>query len=108
MNFDHATADGGKVFAVTSAIGREGKSTVSANLAVTLARAGRSVILVDCDPLRPVLRERFRSGSAPGLAELALGSATVYDALTRITLPTIGSVNERQHSVPRRPSAPAR
>ena len=96
MNFDHATANGGKVFAVTSAIGREGKSTVSANLAVTLARAGRSVILVDCDPLRPVLRERFRSGSAPGLAELALGTATVYDALTPIPLPTIGSVYERQ------------
>jgi capsular polysaccharide biosynthesis protein len=90
INFEHAAADGGKMFAVTSAIGREGKSTVAANLAVTLARAGRSVILIDCDPIRPVMRERFGLAPSAGLGELALGTATVSDVLSRVTLPEIG------------------
>ncbi len=94
INFEHAAADGGKVFAVTSAIGREGKSTVAANLAVTLARAGRSVILIDCDPIRPVMRERFGLAPSAGLGELALGTATVSDVLSRVTLPAIGPAFE--------------
>jgi capsular polysaccharide biosynthesis protein len=94
INFEHAAADGGKVFAVTSAIGREGKSTVAANLAVTLARAGRSVILIDCDPIRPVMRERFGLAPSAGLGELALGTATVSDVLSRVSLPAIGRVSE--------------
>ena len=66
INFEHVAADGGKVFAVTSAIGREGKSTVAANLAVTLARAGRSVILVDCDPTSSGHARAVRAGAVSG------------------------------------------
>ena len=114
INFEHAAADGGKVFAVTSAIGREGKSTVAANLAVTLARAGRSVILIDCDPIRPVMRERFGLAPSAGLGELALGTATVSDVLSRVTLPRNrtglraargpDSEEQRQRQPPRRAS----
>jgi succinoglycan biosynthesis transport protein ExoP len=98
VNFQDVAAAGGKVFAVTSAIVGEGKSTVSANLAVTLARSGRSVILVDCDPAHPVVRERFRVRPAAGLVEVALGDATVQEAITRIAVPKIGGANERHHA----------
>ena len=40
---------------VTSAVDGEGKSTTAANLAVTLARGGRRVVLVDLDLRRPSL-----------------------------------------------------
>jgi Mrp family chromosome partitioning ATPase len=90
LNFEHAAAEvGGRVFVVTSAIVGEGKSTIASNLAVALARAGRSVILVDCDPLRPVVRDRFRLARRAGLVEVAGGHMTLEDALVTFPLPSI-------------------
>lgn len=43
----------GKVIVVTSIAENEGKSTVAANLALTLARNPAKVLLVDCDLRRP-------------------------------------------------------
>lgn len=45
--------DNGKVLVVTSVSENEGKSTVAANLALTLANQGKKVILVDGDIRRP-------------------------------------------------------
>ncbi|MFC1540933.1 GumC family protein [Candidatus Latescibacterota bacterium] len=42
-----------KTLVVTSSMPREGKSFVSANLAVTMAHAGMKVLLVDCDFRHP-------------------------------------------------------
>ena len=42
-----------RVFVVSSALPGEGKSTVVANLAMTLALAGQRVALVDADLRRP-------------------------------------------------------
>lgn len=91
MNFEHATSMvGGRVFVVTSSVAAEGKSTVAANLAVALARVGQSVILVDGDPLRPVLRERFNiRATAPGTHEVVTGRATLDSALAEFALPTV-------------------
>lgn len=57
----------------TSAIGQEGKSTTVANFAVSLAQAGRKVVLVDADLRQPTLSRLFDVPDHPGLAELALG-----------------------------------
>lgn len=48
-----------KVLMVTSVIENEGKSTVSANLALALAQAGYRVILVDGDMRRPAVYKIF-------------------------------------------------
>lgn len=48
-----ARADLGKVIAISSGKGGVGKSTVSANLAVQLARSGRAVGLMDADVYGP-------------------------------------------------------
>jgi succinoglycan biosynthesis transport protein ExoP len=55
---------------VTSAGPREGKTLIAANLAVTFARGGARVLLVDCDIHRPRLHRVFRSSRAPGLMDL--------------------------------------
>ena len=47
--------DGSKVFAVTSFAENEGKSTVSSNLALSLARKGNRVLLMDMDGKKPAL-----------------------------------------------------
>ncbi|MEE1049993.1 MAG: AAA family ATPase [Clostridia bacterium] len=51
--------DGSKVFAVTSFAENEGKSTVSANLALSLARKGNRVLLMDMDGKKPALYKLF-------------------------------------------------
>jgi capsular exopolysaccharide synthesis family protein len=55
---------------ITSTIAEEGKSMVSANLAITLARKKRQkVLLLEGDLRRPVLGARLGIGKPPGLVE---------------------------------------
>lgn len=70
---------------ITSAVEQEGKSTTIANLAVALARAGQRVILVDLDLRRPYL-DRFFNLQGPGITQVALGRATLEEALTQGTV----------------------
>ncbi|MGE5073113.1 MAG: polysaccharide biosynthesis tyrosine autokinase [Anaerolineae bacterium] len=60
----------GKVFLVTSAEPRQGKSTVVANLATVLAEYGASVVAVDCDMRRPELHKLFELPNETGLANV--------------------------------------
>jgi len=54
---------------ITSAIPSEGKSTVAANLAITMAFAGSKTLLIDADLRKGVLNQDLRTASEPGLAE---------------------------------------
>jgi capsular exopolysaccharide synthesis family protein len=66
-----------KKILVTSTIAEEGKSLISANLAITLARRYRQkVLLVEGDLRRPVLSQQFGLGMLPGLSESLQGDAT--------------------------------
>jgi Mrp family chromosome partitioning ATPase/capsular polysaccharide biosynthesis protein len=71
---------------VTSAVGREGKSTTVANLGVALARAGRRVALVDLDLRRPFLDKFFRLESVPGVTDVVLKHANLLEAVRPIAL----------------------
>lgn len=50
---EKAMAPLGKVVLVSSSIANEGKTTVSINLAIAMARKGRRVLLADCDLRNP-------------------------------------------------------
>jgi capsular exopolysaccharide synthesis family protein len=70
---------------VTSALPREGKSTVVANLAVAIAHTSRRVWLIDSDLRRPTLWNWFGGAGSPGLAGLLAGQ-TEADSVVRSTV----------------------
>src|SRR5207249_4667060 len=59
-----------KSFLVTSAVPSEGKSTLSANLAITMSLSGARTLLIDCDLRRRALREAFGISSKIGFSEV--------------------------------------
>ncbi len=62
-----------KVYQITSPLPGDGKSMVAANLAVTLARSGKRVLLIDLDLRSPRLSGRFGLEDKPGLTNLLNG-----------------------------------
>ncbi len=64
---------------VTSAAPGEGKSTVLANLAVTMAQGERRIILVDADLRRPGLHEVFGVANDRGLTTMIVEGAALED-----------------------------
>ncbi len=75
---------GAKSLLVTSASPREGKTTTIANLAVSLTRGGRKVVLLDADFRRPALHRQFDPHGAPGLTQVLAGRATLAEALFEV------------------------
>lgn len=69
LYFSSQKRDGvNKVIQVTSAVPSDGKSTITANLAVTTAQAGKNVLLIDCDFRRPRVHQLFKLESKRGVA----------------------------------------
>lgn len=70
-----------KFLLITSTFPGEGKTTISANLAVTLSQTGGRVLLLDCDLRRPQLHNLFSRAKVPGLTEVLAGDATLESVL---------------------------
>lgn len=70
-----------KTILITSAVPNEGKTTVTSNLAVTMALAGARVLLADCDLRRGGVSELFKLPSTPGLSEALRGKLHWRDAV---------------------------
>jgi tyrosine-protein kinase len=85
VNLDHRA----RSIMITSAARAEGKSTTAANLAVTLARSGRRVIVVDLDLRLPSLERYFGLQNKPGLTHVMLGRVQLDDAL--VPIPVVDS-----------------
>ncbi len=70
---------------VTSAERGEGKSTIAANLAVTIAQSGRRVVLVDGDMRRPTLHQVMEHPNKRGLSDVLLGNIPLTEAIQEST-----------------------
>ncbi len=78
--------EGKKVLMVTSSVSGEGKSTVAANLAISMALKGKKVILVDCDLRNPTVHEIFNlQEKFPGLIPVLRGETKLRDAMYTVT-----------------------
>ncbi|MCH8525162.1 MAG: polysaccharide biosynthesis tyrosine autokinase [Balneolales bacterium] len=74
---------------VTSANKSEGKSTVSTNLCVALAEAGKKVLLVDCDFRRPRVHSYFGKEQEPGSMDVLFGNMEKSDAIQKTLIPNV-------------------
>jgi protein-tyrosine kinase len=73
-----------RTIAISSCARREGRSLTAVNLALTAARDGRDVALVECDLRRPSLASILDLAPRAGLAEVVEGKADLPQALARV------------------------
>jgi len=74
---------------VASAEANEGKSSIAANLAITMAQTGRRVALIDCNLHKPVLHQLFNLPHTGGLMDVLLGQATIAGILKDSAFPKL-------------------
>ncbi len=72
-----------QVVLVSSAGAEEGKTITTANLAVTMARAGSKVLIIDCDLRRPGLHKIFGIERELGVTNILVGNNAIKDALVQ-------------------------
>lgn len=70
-----------RIIVITSPRPSDGKSTVSANLAATIAASGTPVILIDGDLRRPTVASSFGLIEGAGLTDVLIGRASVDEVL---------------------------
>lgn len=73
--------EGHKVLQLTSPTVRDGKSTVAANLAISIAQSGKRTLLVDGDLRKPSQRKLFSLLTPLGLTSVLSGEAKYADAI---------------------------
>jgi capsular exopolysaccharide synthesis family protein len=78
-----------RVFVVTSSSPSEGKSTTSINIALALAEAGRTVVLVDGDLRRPRLAKYLDVLGSVGVSTVLSGGAALDEVLQQTKFPRL-------------------
>lgn len=69
---------------ITSPVSKEGKSTVSANLALALAQTGRKVLLVDADFHHPMQHCIWKLKNTLGLSDVIVDQGKLKDAVKQV------------------------
>lgn len=83
LQFVDVTTGGKHSFVVTSPMASEGKTTVAVNLALAIAQAGTSVLLIDGDLRHPSVASALGLEGGVGLTTVLLGRATPADVIQR-------------------------
>ena len=95
--FSLSADDEKKAFAVTSYSKGEGKSTASANLAISFSKMEKRVLLVDCDLRRPNIHNILKIENTKGLSNVigkmvSFNEAVHYNVLPNLDIITSGTV----------------
>lgn len=77
MNIDNPP----RTIVITSALPGEGKSTITANLALTIAASSQRVVVIDGDLRRPTVAKTFGLLEGVGLTDVLIGQADIDDVL---------------------------
>jgi len=82
-----------RTIAITSTSPQEGKTMVSANLAISLAQSGLKTLLVGSDLRKPMLAQVFGLEEFPGLTDIILGNYPWTDTVKTITDIIMGKIS---------------
>lgn len=93
---------GVKVIQVTSPIPGDGKSTLAANVAVSIAQSGRRVCIVDCDFRRPRVAKIFGLKEDTGFVQVISGKIELKQAIQQTSVDNLWAL-----TCGRRPANPA-
>ncbi len=79
-----AMVESTKTVMIASAVGGEGKTTLSCHLATSLARGARRTLLIDADMRRPSVHNVFGLSQTPGFCELLRGEIEPDEAIQSV------------------------
>ncbi len=102
IEFAGAALDKCQVVMFTSSAMSEGKSTVSANVAVTWAQAGKKVLLIDADLRRPTVHATFRKLNLDGVTTVLTGKAKPEEVIEQTFVTNLSVISSG--AVPPNPS----
>lgn len=85
-----------KSLLLTSAVTGEGKSTISALLAITAATRGMKTLLVDCDLRRPTMHRLFAVDRRHGMVEILSEGLPPKSAIKRTALENLDLITAGQ------------
>ncbi len=80
-----------KIIQITSPLPGDGKSTVTANLAVSIAKSGKRVLVIDADFRRPAMSKMFgiRSTGKLGLGAMIAQDLKMQEAVVETEVPNL-------------------
>jgi capsular exopolysaccharide synthesis family protein len=85
---------------ITSTLTGDGKSTLAANLAVSVAEGGRRVLVVDCDFRRPAVGRLLEVDPGLGLRELSqVNERPLHDLASPTVAPNVAMVRSGSRGV---------
>ena len=78
-----------QIILVTSAMQGEGKTSLSSQLATSMATAGLRTLILDCDLRNPSMQKLFDIPVAPGCSEILLQEIDIADAVQPTSVPNL-------------------
>lgn len=79
--------EGHKVIQITSPNMGDGKTTLSTNLAVSIAQSGKRTLIIDADFRRPRIHKVYNLPNDVGFASVIMGQAELRDAIQPTIIP---------------------
>ncbi|MRH42684.1 polysaccharide biosynthesis tyrosine autokinase [Aquibacillus halophilus] len=87
-----------KVFLITSPGLGEGKSTISANLAVSMSQQKEKILLIDANLREPIIHTIFKLSNDMGLTDVLQSKNLLYNAINKSGIGNLDVMTSGSHS----------
>ncbi|MFC2094610.1 GumC family protein [Bacteroidota bacterium] len=92
VQYSRIAKDTLKTILVTSATPREGKTTISVNLAGSFALTNKKTLLMDCDLRKPTVHHVFKTQRVPGLIDYLFGDAKLDEIVKQTDIDNLSYI----------------